>query len=65
MVERLKIKVQGLLLDRVTETTKELGRGSYGVVIELKIDGTEKCAGKKLHDSLIKVIIDLRFIIGL
>ncbi|XP_019852828.1 PREDICTED: uncharacterized protein LOC109582527 [Amphimedon queenslandica] len=50
--QQLKEKVQHLLLDRVEETTKELGRGSYGAVIELKVDG-KKCAGKKLHNCLV------------
>lgn len=51
-VKQLKEKVQCLSLDKVEETTKELGRGSYGVVSEVIVD-EKKCAGKKLHDILI------------
>lgn len=37
-------------LDCVEETGKELGRGSYGVVTELRV-GRLLCAGKTLHGS--------------
>uniref|UniRef100_A0A1X7TMF2 Protein kinase domain-containing protein n=1 Tax=Amphimedon queenslandica TaxID=400682 RepID=A0A1X7TMF2_AMPQE len=40
-----------LILQRVRVTRKELGRGSYGVVNELRVNGNQ-CAGKKLNDLL-------------
>ena len=54
MAAQLREKLQPLVLDRVRETIKELGRGSYGVVIEVMVNG-RKCAGKKLHDYLVMV----------
>ena len=32
-------KLRGLELEEVEETGKELGRGSYGVVLELRVKG--------------------------
>ena len=52
VVQQLKEKVQCLSLDKVEETTVEIGRGSYGTVYEVFVDG-KKCAGKKLHDILV------------
>ena len=40
-------------LTKVKFTDHELGRGSYATVIELKYDG-KKCAGKKIHEVLIR-----------
>lgn len=40
-------------LTKVKFTGHELGRGSYATVIEMKYDG-KKCAGKKIHDFLIR-----------
>lgn len=40
-------------LTKVKFTDHELGRGSYATVIEMKYDG-KKCAGKKIHDVLIR-----------
>ena len=37
----------------VEETGFELGKGSYGKVVELKIKGVGKFAGKMIHESLI------------
>ena len=54
MAAQLREKLQPLVLDRVRETIKELGRGSYGVVIEVMVNGRQ-CAGKKLHDFLVTV----------
>ena len=54
--EQLKMKLQPLLLDQVFKTEKELGRGSYGVVIEVMLNG-RSCAGKTLHDVLAVVCI--------
>ena len=47
--EQLKV----LQLSGVTVEEKELGRGSYGVVVEVNVNGL-KCAGKKLHPILLE-----------
>lgn len=44
---------QNLLLKDVEETSKVLGGGSYGVVIEVNVRGT-KCAAKKIHSFLLQ-----------
>ena len=49
MAAQLRVKLQPHVLRRVRETTRELGRGSYGVVIELRFNGNQ-CTGKKLRD---------------
>ena len=41
-------------LTGVSETGKELGKGSYAIVVELNFRGL-KCAGKKLHGQLCNV----------
>ena len=46
--------LNSLLLNGVKETSKELGRGAYGVVTEVIVSGTV-CAAKKLHDAIVKV----------
>ena len=46
-------RFQNLVLEDVEETSKELGRGSYGVVIEVNVSGT-KCAAKKIHSMLLQ-----------
>ena len=43
-------QLRELKIEEVEETGEELGRGSYGVVVEIKTSGL-RCAGKKLHDS--------------
>ena len=45
-------RFQNLVLEDVEETSKELGRGAYGVVIEVIVSGT-KCAAKKFHSLLV------------
>ncbi|CAI8042569.1 Probable serine/threonine-protein kinase drkA [Geodia barretti] len=40
------------LLHNVTQTGRQLGGGSYGVVEELEMDGLT-CAGKKIYDVLV------------
>ena len=52
----LKTKLQPLLLNKKVEIKEEIGRGSYGVVNEVMLDGT-LCAGKTLHDLLVQVCI--------
>ncbi len=42
--------LRDMVLYGVEETGRELGRGSYGVVVELKVSGL-LCAGKKLHQE--------------
>ena len=54
MAAQLREKLRPLILDRVRETRKELGRGAYGVVIEVMVNGRQ-CAGKKLDDFLATV----------
>ena len=46
-------RFQNLVLEDVEETSKKLGRGSYGVVIEVIVSGT-KCAAKKIHSVLVE-----------
>ena len=47
----LQTQLSSLVLEDVEVTGKELGRGAYGVVYEVRVNGLV-CAGKKLHDSL-------------
>ena len=49
-------QLEPLLLNAVEETGRELGRGAYGVVIEVIVSGTV-CAAKKLHEALVQVFI--------
>ena len=56
MVENLKAQLQSLLLDDLEETGKELGRGAYGVVVEVRVSGLV-CAGKTLHEAIVQVHI--------
>ena len=48
--------LESLSLNNVELTGKELGRGAYGVVLEVKVSGLS-CAGKKLHDAIAEVSI--------
>ena len=52
-------QLQDLVLEDVEETSKELGRGSYGVVIEVNISGA-KCAAKKIHSLLLQHDVKVR-----
>ena len=45
-------QLRPFLLPHVAPTGRNLGRGAYGVVEELEMDGLV-CAGKKLYDTLI------------
>ena len=47
-------QLEPLLLNAVKETGRELGRGAYGVVIEVIVSGTV-CAAKKLHEAIVQV----------
>ena len=49
-----KKELEALLLGNVRETGTELGRGAYGIVTEVKVNGTI-CAAKKLHDLIVQV----------
>ena len=42
-----------LLKSNVRETGRELGRGAYGVVVEVEVNGL-RCAAKKLHPILLE-----------
>ena len=44
--------LQRFVLSDVAATGKNLGAGSYGSVVELKVNGLV-CAGKRLHDALL------------
>ena len=44
--------LQRFVLTDVRPTGKQLGAGSYGSVVELKVNGLV-CAGKRLHDALL------------
>ena len=50
---RLRRQLKRLKIEKssIKETGEELGRGSYGVVVVLEVNGL-RCAGKKLHDAL-------------
>ena len=50
---RLHSALGSLELEGVEETGNELGRGAYGVVVEVKLHGL-LCAGKKLHEALLQ-----------
>ena len=57
MARRAVANTPGLnpfIVPNVIPTGKELGRGSYGAVEEVKIPGGV-CAAKKLHDNLIQL----------
>ena len=56
MAERLQPQLQALLLNNVEKTGKELGRGAYGVVYEVRVSGLV-CAGKTLHEAIVQVHI--------
>ena len=45
-------QLRPFLLNNVTQTGKQLGGGSYGVVVELEMGGIV-CAGKTIYDALI------------
>uniref|UniRef100_A0A1X7VEA5 Protein kinase domain-containing protein n=1 Tax=Amphimedon queenslandica TaxID=400682 RepID=A0A1X7VEA5_AMPQE len=49
----MEFELEALLLINVQETGTELGRGAYGVVLEVKVNGTI-CAAKKLHDLIVQ-----------
>ena len=51
MEAQLREKLQPLVLDKVTETSKVLGLGAHCIVTEVVVDGRQ-CAGKKLHANL-------------
>ena len=57
MTPQQRSQLDLLLLDGVKETGRELGRGAYGVVIEVIVSGTV-CAAKKLHDAIVQVHSD-------
>ena len=52
----LQKKLQSLSLNDVKEIRKELGRGAYGVVYEIRVSGLV-CAGKTLHEAIVQVHI--------
>ena len=56
MAVSLPDRLKCLLLDNVEETGKELGRGAYGVVVEVRVSGLV-CAGKSLHEAIVQVHI--------
>ena len=47
-------QLRALSLEDVEETGKELGRGAYGVVYEIRVSGLV-CAGKTLHEAIVQV----------
>ena len=51
---RLQSQLQSLSLENVVKTVKELGRGAYGVVVEVRVSGLV-CAGKTLHEAIVQV----------
>ena len=55
MASSIRDQLQSLSLD-VEEVEKELGRGAYGVVVEVRVSGLV-CAGKTLHEAIVQVHI--------
>ena len=49
-------QLRALSLYGVEEIGKELGRGAYGVVVEVRVSGLV-CAGKTLHEAIVQVYI--------
>ena len=49
----IRKQLQELVLPGVTEENRELGRGAYGVVVEVKVNGL-RCAAKKIHSILLQ-----------
>ena len=49
----IRQQLQELQLFGVTEEGRELGRGAYGVVVEMTVNGFH-CAAKKLHPILLE-----------
>lgn len=45
-------QLRAYLVHDVEDTDRELGKGSYGVVVEMKLPDGTIVAGKKLHDIL-------------
>ena len=56
MAASIRDQLLSLFLD-VEKVGKELGRGAYGVVYEVRMSGLV-CAGKTLHESIIQVHIN-------
>ena len=56
MAGKLQAQLQNLSLDGIEEIGKELGRGAYGVVYEVRVSGLV-CAGKTLHEVIVQVHI--------
>ena len=46
-------QLRSYLLPNVEETGRELGKGSYGVVVEMNLPDGTRVAGKKIHDLLL------------
>ena len=46
-------ELQKFVLHDVRTTGKQLGKGSFGCVVELEVNGT-LCAGKRLHNELLE-----------
>ena len=49
----IRQQLQELQLTGVTEEGRELGRGAYGVVVEVNVNGL-RCAAKRLHSILLQ-----------
>ena len=43
----LRVQLRELEIGNVEETDKELGRGAYGVVVELKVNGLRYCRSRR------------------
>ena len=53
IASNIQQQLQKLQLLGVTEEGRELGRGAYGVVVEVTVNGL-RCAAKKLHPILLE-----------
>ena len=59
---QLRNELEGFILPVLEDTGKLLGRGAYGEVIEMKLNG-ETVAVKKIHDILNDPRADGNFVV--
>ena len=54
-------QLRSYLLPNVEDTGIVLGRGAYGVVLEMKLSDGTRVAGKKIHDLILESYIISKF----
>jgi len=55
------VELERINLAKVTSTYKEIGRGAYGIVIEVCIHGTLRCAAKEVHSNFVDNVSSQEF----